>query len=280
VRDQHVAVRVEDGVAVISLDRPEVRNVLSPGADGTRGQLLTAFGAAEANPEVAAIVLTSTSGDFSAGADLTAATPRLTPDADREFVAEADAFHQALRRTALPVIAAVRGHCLGAGLLLACSADIVLASTTARFGLPEGRLGLIGASPLVPLIGRQWAKFLIMTGEPIDAWRARDIGLALTVIADDQLDARSLDLGIRLSRMPRDGLALNKAAVDAIADESGEAVGRIESLSRDASTLNRAGGARAPDGRTFRDILQTEGMKGLKAAREAQWSEPWLREEA
>lgn len=257
-----------------------MRNVLSPGADGTRGQLLTAFGAAEANPEVAAIVLTSTSGDFSAGADLTAATPRLTPDADREFVAEADAFHQALRRTALPVIAAVRGHCLGAGLLLACSADIVLASTTARFGLPEGRLGLIGASPLVPLIGRQWAKFLIMTGEPIDAWRARDIGLALTVIADDQLDARSLDLGIRLSRMPRDGLALNKAAVDAIADESGEAVGRIESLSRDASTLNRAGGARAPDGRTFRDILQTEGMKGLKAAREAQWSEPWLREEA
>jgi enoyl-CoA hydratase/carnithine racemase len=280
VRDQHVAVRVEDGVAVISLDRPQLRNVLSPGSDGTRGQLLAAFSAAEASPDVAAIVLTSTSGDFCAGADLTAATPRLTLAAQHDFVAEADAFHQALRRTTMPVIAAVRGYCLGAGLLLACSADIVLASTTAQFGLPEGRLGLIGASPLVPLIGRQWAKFLVMTGESIDAWRARDIGLALTVIPDERLDSRSLDLGSRLARMPREGLALNKAAIDAIADESGEEAGRVESLSRDALTLQQSAGALAPDGRTFRDILQAEGMKGLKAAREAQWSEPWLQDES
>ncbi|HEX3705871.1 MAG TPA: enoyl-CoA hydratase/isomerase family protein [Mycobacteriales bacterium] len=280
MRDQQVVVAIVDGVAVISLDRPQVRNVLSPGPDGTRGQLLTAFSAAEANPDVAAIVLTSTGADFSAGADLTAATPRLTLAADLEFVAEADAFHRSIRRTAIPVIAAVRGHCLGAGLLLACSADIVVASTTARFGLPEGRLGLIGASPLVPLVGRQWAKFLIMTGEPIDAWRARDIGLALTVVQDEQLDARSLDLGIRLARMPRDGLVLNKAAIDAVADECGEAAGRAESLSRDAATLHQAAGARAPDGRTFRDILQAEGMKGLKAAREAQWSDPWLQGDA
>jgi enoyl-CoA hydratase/carnithine racemase len=276
VPDQHVVVRIEDGVAVISLDRPEVRNVLSPGPDGTRGQLLNAFGAAQANPEVAAIVLTSTSSHFCAGADLTAATPRQTLADDEDFVADADAFHQEVRRTAIPVIAAVRGYCLGAGLLLACSADIVLASTTAQFGLPEGRLGLIGASPLVPMIGRQWAKFLIMTGEPIDAWRARDIGLALAVVADEQLDARSLDLGIRLARMPRETVALNKAAIDAIADASGEAQGRAESLARDAVTLRQSSGARAPDGRTFRDILASEGMKGLKAAREAQWSEPWL----
>jgi enoyl-CoA hydratase/carnithine racemase len=280
VGDQHVAVRVEDGVAIISLDRPEVRNALSPGPGGTREQLLSAFGAAEADPEVAAIVLTTTSAHFSAGADLTAAKPRTTLAEDREFVVAADAFHQSLRDTAIPVIAAVRGHCLGAGLLLASCADLVLASTTAQFGLPEGRLGLIGASPLVPLIGRQWAKFLIMTGEPIDAWRARDIGLALTVIADDELDARSLDLGARLARMPRGGLALNKAAIDAVGDESGEQAGRAESLSRDAATLREGAGARAPDGRSFRDIIRAEGMTGLKAAREAQWSVPWLEDDA
>jgi hypothetical protein len=69
---------------------------------------------------------------------------------------------------------------------------------------------------------------------------------------------------------------LNRRAVDAAADASGDEAGRAAGLAHDAVTLSMAGHATAPDGRTFRDIIAAEGMAGLKTARSAQYSEPWL----
>jgi enoyl-CoA hydratase/carnithine racemase len=275
----HVLYAVADGVAEIRLNRPEVRNVLSAGPTGTRAQILEAVATAEADPSVGAVLVTAAGSAFCAGGDLTGGAPRETALEDAEFLAEADRFHVALRGASLPVIAAVQGHCLGAGLLLAASCDLVIAGASATFGLPEGRLGLVGASYLVPVIGRQWAKFLIMSGESIGAARARDIGLVLTVVPDADLAASTQELARRLARMPREGLLLNKRAIDAVADVSGDEAGRSAGLSADAVTLAMAKHATAPDGRTFRSIIASEGMKGLKAAREAQYAEPWLTDE-
>lgn len=77
--------------------------------------------------------------------------------------------------------------------------------------------------------------------------------------------------------MPREGAALNRKVIDAVADASGEAAGRIAAMSHDAVTLSMPADAKAPDGRSFRAILETEGMAGLKTARAAQYTEPWLR---
>jgi enoyl-CoA hydratase/carnithine racemase len=272
----HVQYAVADGVAEVRLNRPEVRNVLSSGPTGTRAQILHAIARAEADPEVGAVVVTAAGSSFCAGGDLTGGTPRETALQDAEFLDEADAFHRALRSTSLPVIAAVQGHCLGAGLLLAASCDLVVSAASATFGLPEGRLGLVGASYLVPVIGRQWAKFLILTGEAVGAGKAREIGLVLTVVPDDDLAARALELARRLARMPREGLLLNKRAVDAAADLGGDEAARAAGLAHDAVTLAMAKHATAPDGRTFRSIIASEGMAGLKAAREAQYTDPWL----
>jgi enoyl-CoA hydratase/carnithine racemase len=272
----HVQYDVRDGVAEIRLARPEVRNVLSAGPGGTRAQLLEALATAEDDAAVGAVLLTGAGSSFCAGGDLTGGKPRESALEDVQFLDEADAFHRRLRASSLPVVAAVQGHCLGAGLLLAASCDLVIAGAGASFGLPEGRMGLVGASYLVPVVGRQWAKFLILTGESLTADQAREVGLALAVVPDDELAARAEDLAARLARMPRTGVLLNRRAVDAAADASGDEAGRAAGLAHDAVTLSMAGRATAPDGRTFRDIIAAEGMAGLKTARSAQYSEPWL----
>jgi enoyl-CoA hydratase/carnithine racemase len=275
VRLDHLQLRTSDGVAEIRLSRPRVRNVLS--AD-TRAQILDALTLAEDDPDVGAVLLTGAGMTFCAGGDLTGARPRVNALQDQDFLRDADAFHERIRNADLPVVAAVRGNCLGAGVLLAASCDLVVAAEGAQFGLPEGRLGLVGASYLVPVIGRQWAKFMIMTGESLSATRARDIGLVLEVVPDGELELRAGDLARRLARMPRESLLLNKRAVDTVADVSGDASGRAAGLTQDAVTLSLAGQATAPDGRTFRSILAKDGVRGLTPARNQQWVDPWLRD--
>ncbi len=167
--------------------------------------------------------------------------------------------------------------CLGAALSLIVSCDLVIAGESATFGLPEGRIGLVGATSLVPVVGRQWSKFLMLTGENITAAQACRIGLALTVEPDGELLDRAGDLARRLARLPREAVLLNRRAIDAVADASGQAAGRAAGLSADATTLSNSGRATAPDGRPFRQIIDTDGMKGLKVARDAQYDSPWLR---
>ena len=145
--------------------------------------------------------------------------------------------------------------------------------------MPEGRVGLVGATPLVPIVGRQWAKFLILTGEPIGASLARDLGLVLAVEPEDQLLERARDLARRVARLPRLAVASNKRAVDAVADAAGDAAGRRVGLAHDVVTLANSASATAPDGRTFREILDTEGVDGLKRARNDQYTGPWLTDE-
>lgn len=275
MESDHLSYRVDSGVAHITLIRPEVRNVL---AAATRTQLLTAFARAVDDPDARAVLLGAAGEHFSAGADLVGAIPRNSLAADVAFLEAADQFHQEIRHTPLPVVAAARGYCLGAGLLLAACADFLIASDQAMFGLPEGRLGLVGASPLARRVGGQWAKFLIMTGENITAARAREIGLVLTVVPDRQLDDRATELARRLARMPSDGVRLNKLAVDAVADAADDEAARLAGIAHDAATLRRAEHAAAPDGRTFRAVLAAEGMAGLKAARDQQYVERWLDE--
>jgi enoyl-CoA hydratase/carnithine racemase len=214
---------------------------------------------------------------FSAGGDLTGNAPRETVDQHADFLAGTAAFHDRVRSVPVPVVAAVHGHCLGAALDLVACCDLVVAAESARFGLPEGRLGLVGVAPLVPLVGRQWAKFLMFTGEPIDAAGALRIGLCISVETDDQLLDRCRDLCGRIARMPREAIVLTKGTVDAVADAAGDAVGRVAGDEHDLDTLVASPGALAPDGRTFRQILESEGVAGLKSARAAQWQDPWLR---
>jgi enoyl-CoA hydratase/carnithine racemase len=274
---QHV--RYEEaggGVVELVLDRPESLNAISGGPGGTRDQLVAALARAEADAGVGCVVLRGEGRAFSAGGDLTGNTPRELPVDDLRFLEASDAFHDRIRSSAVPIVAAVHGHCLGAALVLASACDLVVAGEGARFGFPEGRLGLVGASAIVPIVGRQWAKFLMLTGELVTARQAAALGLVLTVEADDRVHERARDLAGRIARMPREAVLLNRRTIDAVADAAGEAAGRVAARAADTVTASMAAHAAAPDGRTFRSILDQEGMAGMKDARRAQYDEPWL----
>ena len=271
-----IAYATADGVAEIVLHRPDRLNAISARPGGTRDQMLDALSRAERDEQVGAVLLCGEGRAFSVGGDLTGNARRETLAEHEAFLEQADLFHARWRDSHLPIVAAVHGHCLGAALALVASCDFVVAAEHASFGLPEGRLGLVGAGPLVPIVGRQWAKFLILTGEPIGAEKARDLGLVLSVEPDGQLLDRARDLARRLARLPRRAVTLNKRAVDAIADAAGDDEGRRVGLTRDAVTLVESTNATAPDGRTFREIIDAEGVDGLKRARDAQYTGSWL----
>ena len=271
-----ISVSKAGAVIEVMLNRPDRLNPISARVGGTRDQIVQAITAAEDDPEIGCVLLLGAGRAFSAGGDVIGNEPRETPAEQIAFLEMSEACHRRLRAARLPLIAAVHGYCLGAAMSLVASCDLVIAAASARFGLPEGRMGLIGASALVPIVGRQWTKFLIFTGELIDAEAARELGLVLSVEPDELMLERARDLAGRLSRMPREAVLLNKRTVDAVADASGDAAGRIAALGYDAVTLTNGARAKAPDGRSFRDIVATEGIDGMKAAQVAQYREPWL----
>jgi enoyl-CoA hydratase/carnithine racemase len=267
------------GVAEIVLQRPETLNALSAAPGGTRDQLVAALEAAEGDPDVGCAVLRGEGRAFCGGGDLSGNARREHRSEHLEFLERADRFHDRMRASTVPIVAAVHGYCLGAGVTLAACCDLVVAADDARFGFPEARIGLGGASAVIGVVGRQWAKYLMLTGELLDAEQARAIGLVLTVEPAAELNERALELGARIARMPREAALLNRRTIDAVADASGDAAGRDAALTHDADTLTASDRATAPDGRRFREILDEEGMAGLKAARAAQYTEQWLRPE-
>jgi len=271
-----VTYEVREGVAHIVLNRPEQLNAISSREGGTRDQLLAAIALAEADTSVGCAVLSGAGRSFSGGGDLTGNARRERPIDDRRFLEAVDQFHQRIRSSALPIVAAVHGYCLGAAVSLIASCDIVIAGEGARLGYPEARLGLVGASAIVPVVGRQWAKFLMLTGELLTSRQASAIGLVLTVEPDDRVQDRAHDLAARIARMPREAVLLNRRTIDAVADAGGDAASRVAALAHDTVTASMATHAAAPDGRTFQSIIEASGIDGMKAAQRQQFSEPWL----
>jgi enoyl-CoA hydratase/carnithine racemase len=272
----HILYEVQSDVAHIILNRPDKLNAI--GAQ-TREEIGRALMIASDDDGIGCVLIRANGRAFCAGGDLggEANAPAANDLASNERLNVAImAFNATIRGVAKPVIAAVHGLCLGTAIGFVAQCDFVIAADDTRFGLIEGRIGHPGATDLVPVIGSAWTRYLIYTGEMIDAWRAEKIGLVLAVEPADQLKARATDLAERLARMPRAALGLNKAAIEAVLESSGRAEGRIAGRKRDAITKTAASAARAPDGRTFEGILRDEGMGGMKKARALQYGENWL----
>jgi enoyl-CoA hydratase/carnithine racemase len=274
---------VANGVAHIVLNRPERLNALDFGPGSAREEILAALSDADGDGDVGAILLRGAGRAFCAGGHLQKGAEKgraeETPTVFDEhlFNEMVMRFNTGVRTTRKPVIAAVHGLCLGTAMSFVAQCDFVLAADDARFGLIEGRIGHPGASELVPVIGPAWAKFLILTGEMIDAKRARDMGLVLFVLKADELVARATDLAARIARMPRESAILNKVSINNMAEASGRAAGRLVGRSYDAMTKAMSWLAAAPDGRLFADIIRNEGIEEMKRARAQQYDKPWLR---
>ena len=208
-----------DGVALVTLDRPEALNALS-------FDLLDALAAEleslDADPAARAVVITGAgSRAFAAGADireLALQTSASLRDGGRFRVWDR------LAAIGLPLIAAVRGVALGGGCELAMTCDMIVAAEDATFGQPEIRIGVMpgagGTQRLTRAIGKAKAMELILTGRSIGAIEAEALGLVTTVVpAEATIDA-ALELAGRIAALPPLAVRAAKAAVRE-ADERG-----------------------------------------------------------
>lgn len=267
------------GVATLILNRPERLNALDR---PMRGLLVSELERLDDDPDVRCIVLTGRGRAFCAGADLTEtdAVPRQEGVLGwYRFLERTNPGDAAIdgRRLHTPVVAAINGLCYGAGLLLAIECDLLIAGESARFAMLEARMGSGGSALLPFLIGVQWTKFLMFSGEIIDARRAQEIGLVLEVEADDELAARAADLAQRIAAMPHHQVFFSKRQTDGTLAMMGRLVNEVFSLPHQAILNSLATRAEAPDGRLLLEILQQEGIDALKQARDSAHSEPWLR---
>ena len=182
-------------VALVTLDRPDALNALNRA-------LLEAFdaaiGAIHADPDIKALVVTGAGRAFVAGADI-AEMQTMTPLEAEAFSASAHRIFSRLEDLPIPTVAAVNGFALGGGCELALACDWIYASSKARIGQPETKLGLIpgfgGTSRLVRRVGLAWAKELVLVAEPISADEAARIGLVNRVFPPDELMAATLAVG-------------------------------------------------------------------------------------
>ena len=209
----HDAIRVdrEGAVVTLTIDHPPANAVNGDVVNG----LSEGLAAAEADETCRAVIITGNGPKFfSAGADI------------KGFGAGADAVGKATHLTLeieasrLPVIAAVNGIAFGGGCELTLACDIRIASSTARFGQPEIKLGIIpgwgGTQRLPRLIGSARATELLLTGDPIDAERALALGLVAEVVDPDDLPAAAAPLG---------GTPCVASAARACRDQAGDARG-------------------------------------------------------
>jgi enoyl-CoA hydratase len=215
-------------VLVARLNRPEARNALSPPLVIAISAAVTA---AEADPEVRAVVLTGT-GDraFCAGMDLRsfAAGNQMTPELE---VAMAE-FNRLMRgEVSVPLIGAANATAVAGGfeLLLAC--DVIVASREARFGLPEVKRGLYAAGNgtwLATRVPMSVALELALTGDPVTAARAYEFGLVNAVVEPDQVLPTALGYAQRIAANAPLSLAATKELVRLAVTDPTRAVARAE----------------------------------------------------
>jgi enoyl-CoA hydratase len=185
---ENILWQVEDGVAILTLNRPKALNALNSRTISELDAVLQAEARAEG---VRAVVLTG-AGDkaFVAGADI-AEMSAMSPLQARAFAELGQRAFARLEALPIPTIAAVNGYALGGGGELALACDLVYASERARFGQPEVNLGLVpswgGTQRLARRVGTMRALEIVLTGEHYDAVRAKEMGLCLEVLPPEKL---------------------------------------------------------------------------------------------
>lgn len=230
-----------DGAAEIVLSRPERLNALRM-EDMLRVEELID----QAMSEQARTVLLRAEGtSFSVGRDLTAIEP------DEDIESSLRVFNRVVKHlhdTPVPTVAAVQGHCLGAGAGLALACDLVLAADSASFGSPFGKLGAVADCGfhwyLTTRLGPQAAKELLLTGRMLSGREAAAAGLVARSVNDDDLQMAARELAWQLAHGPTRAFGDSLTIVERIVE-----------------------------GTTFEAALDLEATAQGKAARSADWAE-------
>lgn len=181
-----ILVAVDDGVATITLDRPEARNAFG---GGMGEELAHAFRACDGDSRVRAVVLTGTPPTFCVGADLSAGGETFAKRDDPAF--SAAAVPVAAWEVRKVVIAAVNGHAIGVGFTLTLQCDIRIFAAEGKYGIPQVRRGVMGDAyshwTLPRIVGQSAAAEILLTGRTFDGTEAKALGVCSRVLPADEV---------------------------------------------------------------------------------------------
>jgi enoyl-CoA hydratase len=207
----HLIVARDDGVAIVRLNRPRVRNALN---QALLADLVDALEALDRDPAVRVIVVTGDERAFAAGADI---NEMVEATAVEMYLRPQLARWDRLRKIRKPLVAAVAGFALGGGNELAMVCDLIVAAESARFGQPEINLGIIpgagGTQRLVRAIGKARAMELVLTGRMMTAEEAYAAGLVTKVVPTELCLAEAVRLAREIATKPPLAVQLAKDAV-------------------------------------------------------------------
>ena len=204
---------IEDGVAILTLNRPENLNALS---EDIRLGLLESLHRLGADDAIGCIVLTGAGRGFCAGGDVKTMANRSARGFEERAagIAQSGRIPMLMHNTPKVIIGMINGVAVGAGLSMAAACDLRIAARSARFGTGFIKIGLSGdwggTWTLTRLVGTAKARELFFTGDMIDADEAHRIGLVNQVADDTQLLATTLTLAHRIAAMPRIALGYTK----------------------------------------------------------------------
>jgi enoyl-CoA hydratase len=209
-------VEITAGIATLTFNNPAKRNALS--AD-MRSALPGVLAGLQADPDVRVVVITG-AGDraFVSGADISEfGEQRTSPAARGEFDRSMAAISRSWASLEKPVIAMIRGYCMGGGVLTALQADIRIASDDSQFGVPAARLGLgygfAGVTALIRLIGPAWTAEMLFSARRFAAAEALQMGLINRIVPAERLRPEVMNLAASIAANAPLTVAAAKAAI-------------------------------------------------------------------
>ena len=204
--------RDQDHIAVLTLNRPHARNALSV---ALMSALEETFADLARDPEIRLVVIGGAGPAFCAGHDLREIRANPGREAYEALFSQCSRLMTSIVRLPKPVIARVHGIATAAGCQLVASCDLAVAADSARFATPGVNIGLFCSTPMVSLsraVGRKAAVELLLTGDLLDAARAREIGLINRVVPEGELDAAVTALARQIADKSPIALAIGKEA--------------------------------------------------------------------
>ena len=197
---QLVLLERDGPLAIVQLNRRAALNALSP---EMLSALCDCLEALEADPQVRVVIVTGSQHLFAAGADIKAMAQASPQDILR---IDTIRYWKRLRQSSKPLIAAVSGYAFGGGCELALTCDLIVAAESARFAQPEIKLGIMpgagGTQRLAKAIGPYRAMEMILTGEPVTAQQAFELGLVNRLVPDERLLEEAKELGRLIAARP------------------------------------------------------------------------------
>jgi len=205
----------EGPIAILELHRPEKKNALN---GDLRKEMEAVLAEIASDTSLKVLIITGGTETFCAGADITEIQEATSGELNYKHAREFQLLFDRIEALPQPVIAAVSGYALGGGCELTLACDLRIASDTARFGLPEIKIGAFpgggGTQRLPRLIGSAKAKEMIFTGEPIGAVEALSLGIVTKVVPKDEFLGEAKKLAGKLACLPRLALEASKMLVN------------------------------------------------------------------